>query len=324
MQLATKEEAIPGNTELYTLPSMQFLESLLDEMDTFTTSSGRPPVEPPLYLPIEDFDLADTVAKRNIASQPAAVESLPFAHTDIAANRRHSFPPRLHTGMDAMMMPHHSNSYFAPVAASAANSPVKGMAHQRPPMPRPGAMYYPIEVPMGMPHGYEFDAEPDKVMAMSKSGRTCKVATFTGVKRKSGMDGPAQTYVSAPAAMPMTHVPQDVMMHADSEDPTSADEDGDEVSKGGKSRKAGSRGRKGRRTVCLNCGSHQTPQWRCGPLGPRTLCNACGVRYKKGLPLNCWPLRDGMELPAPLPSSVVVPPGVRIVVRDMPGSLESE
>lgn len=58
-----------------------------------------------------------------------------------------------------------------------------------------------------------------------------------------------------------------------------------------------SAGKKGRRTVCLNCGCHQTPQWRCGPLGPRTLCNACGVRYKKDLPLNCWPIRDGMVLP---------------------------
>ena len=45
-------------------------------------------------------------------------------------------------------------------------------------------------------------------------------------------------------------------------------------------------GRRPRRMVCKNCGAHQTPQWRCGPEGPRTLCNACGVRYKKGLPLN--------------------------------------
>ncbi|KXZ51715.1 hypothetical protein GPECTOR_11g163 [Gonium pectorale] len=37
--------------------------------------------------------------------------------------------------------------------------------------------------------------------------------------------------------------------------------------------------------TCRNCGATQTPQWRCGPEGPRTLCNACGVRFKKGLPL---------------------------------------
>ncbi len=45
--------------------------------------------------------------------------------------------------------------------------------------------------------------------------------------------------------------------------------------------------RRSRRMTCRNCGAHQTPQWRCGPEGPRTLCNACGVRYKKGLPLIC-------------------------------------
>ncbi|GAB2276765.1 hypothetical protein Dimus_011481 [Dionaea muscipula] len=33
---------------------------------------------------------------------------------------------------------------------------------------------------------------------------------------------------------------------------------------------------------CLHCEMSQTPQWRAGPLGPKTLCNACGVRYKSG------------------------------------------
>ncbi|GKD78374.1 GATA transcription factor 9 [Tanacetum coccineum] len=27
---------------------------------------------------------------------------------------------------------------------------------------------------------------------------------------------------------------------------------------------------------------YSTPQWRTGPMGPKTLCNACGVRYKSG------------------------------------------
>ncbi|GAX80092.1 hypothetical protein CEUSTIGMA_g7530.t1 [Chlamydomonas eustigma] len=30
---------------------------------------------------------------------------------------------------------------------------------------------------------------------------------------------------------------------------------------------------------CCQCGASQTPQWREGPLGPKTLCNACGVKY---------------------------------------------
>ncbi|KAI3822448.1 hypothetical protein L1987_10038 [Smallanthus sonchifolius] len=33
---------------------------------------------------------------------------------------------------------------------------------------------------------------------------------------------------------------------------------------------------------CLHCATNKTPQWRTGPMGPRTLCNACGVRYKSG------------------------------------------
>ncbi|XP_057433281.1 GATA transcription factor 1 [Lotus japonicus] len=33
---------------------------------------------------------------------------------------------------------------------------------------------------------------------------------------------------------------------------------------------------------CLHCGAEKTPQWRAGPHGPKTLCNACGVRFKSG------------------------------------------
>ncbi|KAL6643144.1 hypothetical protein ACP70R_021325 [Stipagrostis hirtigluma subsp. patula] len=33
---------------------------------------------------------------------------------------------------------------------------------------------------------------------------------------------------------------------------------------------------------CRHCGTEETPQWREGPEGHGTLCNACGVRYKSG------------------------------------------
>ncbi|KQK09702.1 GATA transcription factor 12 [Brachypodium distachyon] len=33
---------------------------------------------------------------------------------------------------------------------------------------------------------------------------------------------------------------------------------------------------------CLHCETDKTPQWRTGPMGPKTLCNACGVRFKSG------------------------------------------
>ncbi|XP_022864105.1 GATA transcription factor 11-like, partial [Olea europaea var. sylvestris] len=33
---------------------------------------------------------------------------------------------------------------------------------------------------------------------------------------------------------------------------------------------------------CTHCEVTKTPQWREGPTGPKTLCNACGVRYRSG------------------------------------------
>ncbi|KAL9386247.1 hypothetical protein Peur_019371 [Populus x canadensis] len=36
-----------------------------------------------------------------------------------------------------------------------------------------------------------------------------------------------------------------------------------------------------RRCTNLNCNTRNTPMWRSGPLGPKSLCNACGIKYKK-------------------------------------------
>lgn len=34
--------------------------------------------------------------------------------------------------------------------------------------------------------------------------------------------------------------------------------------------------------TCMHCRATDTPQWRTGPAGPATLCNACGIRFKSG------------------------------------------
>ncbi|XP_057954132.1 pre-rRNA-processing protein SRD1-like [Malania oleifera] len=34
---------------------------------------------------------------------------------------------------------------------------------------------------------------------------------------------------------------------------------------------------------CAQCEGHKTPLWRKGPAGPRTLCNACGLRHIRAL-----------------------------------------
>ncbi|XP_042466717.1 GATA transcription factor 16-like [Zingiber officinale] len=33
--------------------------------------------------------------------------------------------------------------------------------------------------------------------------------------------------------------------------------------------------------VCADCGTSETPLWRSGPAGPKSLCNACGIKYRK-------------------------------------------
>ncbi|ERN04353.1 hypothetical protein AMTRI_Chr13g84870 [Amborella trichopoda] len=33
--------------------------------------------------------------------------------------------------------------------------------------------------------------------------------------------------------------------------------------------------------ACVDCNTTKTPLWRTGPAGPRSLCNACGIRYRK-------------------------------------------
>ncbi|XP_047311810.1 GATA transcription factor 16-like [Impatiens glandulifera] len=33
--------------------------------------------------------------------------------------------------------------------------------------------------------------------------------------------------------------------------------------------------------ICVDCGTSKTPLWRGGPAGPKSLCNACGIRSRK-------------------------------------------
>lgn len=49
--------------------------------------------------------------------------------------------------------------------------------------------------------------------------------------------------------------------------------------------------------VCTDCGTLDSPEWRKGPSGPKTLCNACGLRWakkeKKSKPTPALPASGG-------------------------------
>lgn len=73
------------------------------------------------------------------------------------------------------------------------------------------------------------------------------------------------------------------------------------------------------RLRCVHCKTTETPLWRGGPDGPKTLCNACGVRFKKGkLALykdesgNLTAVKSENALP------VVVPPASKKNIKKIP------
>ncbi|XP_071725558.1 GATA transcription factor 15-like [Rutidosis leptorrhynchoides] len=49
--------------------------------------------------------------------------------------------------------------------------------------------------------------------------------------------------------------------------------------------------------TCVDCKTSKTPLWRSGPAGPKSLCNACGIRFRKKTPVI------GTEKRSPSPAS---------------------
>ncbi|KAF3789288.1 GATA transcription factor 20 [Nymphaea thermarum] len=49
----------------------------------------------------------------------------------------------------------------------------------------------------------------------------------------------------------------------------------------GRAASTSSTGKVGTVRRCATCATTQTPLWRNGPNGAKTLCNACGIRFKK-------------------------------------------
>ena len=323
-QITAQEDDLGVKKSLYTLPSMDFLESLFDEMDSRNASNGIVS-EPPLYIDVDSLELpgleqvgqVSTLEELGLHSPSVLLQkpaySCPAGMTN-AHSGGFSLPSMGSTGQMAPMghigpintvntiremIPTsaanlHNPFAVAPTAGSAAPSPVKRTFSKR-------LDEDDEDVLNGLEYSYE----------TSKSGRCRKVSSFVSGKNKRKAYEMGSMY-SAPANIGGRQSAGGLDINPYGPEPSEV------ASKLANKKGAKSRNRS-KTTVCLNCGSMDTPQWRVGPLGPRTLCNACGVRYKKGLPLSCYPLRNGMVLPpgAVLPPSVIVPPGMNIVLQPL-------
>lgn len=270
-QLTAQEDDLGMQTSLYTLPSMNFLESLLDEMDSRNASNGMLS-EPPMYLPEDSLELpglelagsGTTLEELGLHSPSMLLQKPAYSCPAGAMNRGHSgFSSVSQGSMGGMgLIPNSSANLpnpfvLAPTAGSAAPSPVKRTYNKRKDDDDDDVLI----------NGVEYSYET------SKSGRCRKVSTFlSGNKRKLNMI----SLHSAPAVVAGGIGRQ--VSGATGVDVNPFAPEHAEVASNYKKKASKSRNRS-KTTVCLNCGSMDTPQWRVGPLGPRTLCNACGVRY---------------------------------------------
>ncbi|XP_040376787.1 protein CYTOKININ-RESPONSIVE GATA TRANSCRIPTION FACTOR 1-like [Oryza brachyantha] len=56
--------------------------------------------------------------------------------------------------------------------------------------------------------------------------------------------------------------------------------------------------------VCSDCNTTKTPLWRSGPCGPKSLCNACGIRQRKARRAMAAAANGGAAAPPPAKSAV--------------------
>lgn len=179
-QLTTQEESLTRQTSLYTLPSMNFLETLLDEMDCRNASMGIAPLEPPMILPMDSLDLPGLdfpgVGKESLEELGLGTSPLPskVAYSCPTLQQGPSNDSLETTDIlteSAMMKRGPFIGGYAPTAGSAAPSPQKVHQNER-------------RISLGDEENLECLHET--TLQTSKSGRCRKVSNFVcGRKRKS-------------------------------------------------------------------------------------------------------------------------------------------
>ncbi|ELR16490.1 GATA zinc finger domain containing protein [Acanthamoeba castellanii str. Neff] len=172
--------------------------------------------------------------------------------------------------------------------AMTSNASLPLTAGTSPPFPQPRSM---------SPHMHSSNPAdspnfPNRYMLEPGGGGLAKVpptVPMGGIARYnqsivSGMLSMGQPMAGQPPAVPFGKQPiEPELQPAAQQDNLMSAEAGDNPSGSGSGRKKRRRKVQRRDLHCHVCGVTDTPEWRRGPDGDHTLCNACGLHYAKAL-----------------------------------------
>jgi len=105
-------------------------------------------------------------------------------------------------------------------------------------------------------------------------------ATFTTPVQVTVQPSPVAYNYNFPQQIIVPPVPQQVLWP---EQPLAATEQTFQVENGQPQHKRNHAAKRAHNLYCHFCNTRETPEWRKGPAGKHTLCNACGLRYAKKL-----------------------------------------
>ncbi|SPO22775.1 uncharacterized protein UTRI_01453 [Ustilago trichophora] len=158
-------------------------------------------------------------------------------------------------------------------AAAATPSPLPPSAPKSQPQPAVatnGVRPAPAVTPAAKPAN-----GPTSKPAVSKHAKPVKSESNTGI---AALANPSLMYTNAPAKPPSTPTPVAAARPSAERTPTS---NGTANSHAAPS--PGAESPSGPNKACTGCGKINSPEWRRGPSGHKTLCNACGLRYARSL-----------------------------------------
>jgi PAS domain S-box-containing protein len=129
------------------------------------------------------------------------------------------------------------------------------------------------------------DSITDKMARYEGSSHVDGIEMLTGLRygageRSHGISTGAESpnLIRGDAGIPMS---ADYSRHGTAGSGTMGHAGGPGSSLGGGDKKFSKKMKAADEYVCTDCGTLDSPEWRKGPSGPKTLCNACGLRWAK-------------------------------------------